>query len=135
MPGKFVTVRSYSTPYEANLVKSGLDAFGIDSILIDDYTINANWAWSNLLGGVKVQVEESEIEHAVQLIEAEPSDEQDEKDAWAETGIVCPTCNSSDTRYFLDKRGSFLTWLVFGFPVLPSVSKRACTNCGHKWRI
>ena len=135
MPGKLVTLGSYSTAYEANLVKSGLDAFGIDAILIDDHTINANWAWSNVLGGVKVQVEESEIEYALQLIEAEPIDEQDEKDAWTETVIVCPTCGSPSTRYFLDKRGSFLTWLVFGFPALPSVSKRACTNCGHKWRI
>ena len=135
MPGELVTVGSYSTSYEANLVKSGLDAFGIDAILIDEHTINANWVWSNLLGGVKVQVAESEIGDALQLIQAEPMDEQDEKDVWVDTGIICPACSSSNTRYFLDKRGSFLTWLVLGFPVLPSVSKRACTNCGHKWRI
>jgi hypothetical protein len=134
VPGKLVTVGSYSTPYEANLVRAGLDAFGIDAILIDDHTINANWAWSNLLGGIKVQAEESDIEYALQLIEAEPSDEQEER-AWAQTGIVCPTCSSSNTRYFLDKRWSFLSWLVLGFPVLPSVSKRACANCGHEWRI
>jgi DNA-directed RNA polymerase subunit RPC12/RpoP len=135
VPTEFVTVGSYSTSYEANLVKSGLDAFGIHAILIDEHTINANWVWSNLLGGVKVQVSESEIEDARRLIQAEPADEQDEKDAWADTGIACPTCSSSNTRYFLDKRESFLTWLVLGFPALPTVSKRACTNCGHKWRI
>jgi len=135
VPSEFVTVGSYSTSYEANLVKSGLDAFGIDAILIDEHTINANWAWSNLLGGVKVQVSESEIEEALQLIQAEPTDEQDEKDAGEETGVICPTCSSAHTHYFLDNRGSFLTWLVLGFPVLPAVSKRACTNCGHKWRI
>jgi hypothetical protein len=76
-------VGSYSTSYEANLVKSRLGAFGIDAILIDEHTINANWLWSNLLGGVKVQVSESEIEEARQLIHAEPLEEQDEKDAWA----------------------------------------------------
>jgi hypothetical protein len=135
VPSELVTIGSYSTSYEANLVKSGLDAFGIDAVLIDEHTVNANWLWSNLLGGVKVQVSESEIEEARQLIHAEPIDEQDENDALAETGIICPTCSSSNTRYFLDKRGSFLTWLVLGFPVLPAVSKRACTNCGHKWRI
>ena len=125
----------YSTSYEANLVKCRLDAFGIHSILIDEHTINASWIWSNLLGGVKVQVSESEVEEARQLIQVEPSDEQDEKDAWAAPGIACPTCSSSNTRNFLDKRGCFLTWLVLGFPALPPMSKRACTNCGHKWRI
>jgi len=115
-------------------VKSGLGAFGVEAILTDDHTIDANWMWSNLLGGVKVQVSESKAAEARSLIEAEPGNEQDANET--EISItICPICSSSESRYFLDKRGSFLTWLVLGFPVIPSISKRACANCGHKWRI
>ena len=135
MPDELITLGSYSTSYEANLVKSVLAAFGIDAVLADEHAINANWVWSNLLGGVKVRVPESEAEAARDLIYAELNDEQDEEDAGGTAATTCPACQSPKTRYFLDKRGSFLTWLVLGFPIIPAVSKRTCTNCGKKWRI
>jgi hypothetical protein len=135
MPIEWVTIGSYSTSYEANLVKSGLEAFGIDVNLVNEHAINANWVWSNLIGGVQVQVSEAETAAARELILAEPDTQQDEQDAWGETVGPCPKCGNSRTRYYLDKRGSFLTWLVVGFPVIPASSKRTCEDCGHKWKM
>ena len=53
MPEQLVTIGTYSTSYEANLVKSELEAFDVDAFLADDNTVNMNWLWSNALGESK----------------------------------------------------------------------------------
>jgi hypothetical protein len=133
VPDRLITIRSYSTPYEASLAKAELESFDIDATLADVDTISLNWLWSNALGGVKVQVPESEVEDALGILAAQPSDES--TDGQDELGAVtCPSCGSSNTHYFLDRRGTFLTWLVLGLPVIPVVSKQACADCGGKWK-
>ena len=90
MPEQLVTVGTYSTPYEANLVKSELEAFDIDAVLADDNAININWLWSNALGGVKVRVPESEMAEAHRVMDLESGDATDSP----ESAIVCPACGS-----------------------------------------
>lgn len=51
-----VTVASYWLPYEAHLARSKLEAEGIPAALADEHTIEAQWLFSNALGGVKVMV-------------------------------------------------------------------------------
>jgi hypothetical protein len=132
MPDQLVTIGSYSTPYEASLVRGELEAFNIDATLADENTVSINWLWSNALGGVKVQVPESEVAEALGVLRTGESDEPDGQDMPQAT--LCPVCGSADTHYYLDKRGSFLTWLVLGIPVMPAISKRECAGCGHKWK-
>ena len=68
MPDQLVTIGSYSTAYEASLVRAELEAFDIDATLADENAIGVNWLWSNALGGVKVQVPESEVEAALGIL-------------------------------------------------------------------
>jgi len=124
-----VRVGSYSTLYEANLVKSELESFGIEGQLRDVGAIGANWLWSNALGGIKVQVPESQADEARLILEAEPEGEID-----APAAEVCPGCGGGHTHYYLDKRGSFLTWLILGVPVVPAFSRMVCADCGRKWK-
>ena len=126
MPEEFVRIGSYSTVYEANLAKSQLEAFGIEGQLRDAGAIGANWLWSNALGGIKVQVPESQAGEARLILIAEPDAEID--------ATACPNCGGVRTEYYLDKRGSFLTWLVLGVPVIPAFSRMVCTDCGRKWK-
>ena len=74
MPEQLVTVGTYSTLYEASLVKGELEAFDIDAVLADDNVVNINWLWSNLLGGVKVLVPASEVEEAHRIMKLEADD-------------------------------------------------------------
>jgi len=129
MGDELVTIGSYSTVFEANLVKSQLEAFGIEAFLRDAFTVNNNWMWSNCVGGVGVQVPLSRADEARKILESEPGEEGPK-----ETAVVCPSCGSSDTHFFLDKRGSFLSWLLLGLPILPARSKRECAACGHRWK-
>lgn len=68
MTEKLVTICSYSTPHEANLVKSQLESAGIPVFIADEYTIGINWLYANALGGVKVQVPESLVSAAQELL-------------------------------------------------------------------
>ena len=130
MPEQLVTVGTYSTPYEANLVKAELEAFDVDAVLADDNTVGMNWLWSNMLGGVKVRVPESEIDEARRVLGLESGEAPES----AESAGICPVCGSAKSQAFVDKRGSFLTWLVIGVPVFPALSRRVCDECGARFK-
>jgi hypothetical protein len=125
MPDGLITIGRYSTPYEASLVRSKLESAGIEAFVEDDYTINANWMWSNALGGVKVLVPTSQADEARGILEADQPESPP-----ADEG-VCPVCGSADVQRFVEKRGAFLTWLLLGLPLWPVETKVACRNCGR----
>jgi hypothetical protein len=130
MTENLVTIGRYSTPYEANMVKSQLESAGIPAFVADEYTVGMNWLYSNALGGVKVRVPKSLAFEAQKFLtsETEPSEtcESDAKN--------CPVCKSKNTEAFLDKRSSFLTLMLLGMPLLLPTEKKRCNDCGHRWR-
>jgi hypothetical protein len=128
VPERLVTIGTYSTAYEANLVKSELEAFEVDAVLADDNAIRLNWLWSNALGGVKVCVAESAMEGARRILQLEAGDGAGSP----EPASVCPACGSPSSHCFLDKRGTFLSWLILGVPVIPVLARRVCDVCGRK---
>ncbi len=130
MTEKLITVAVYSTPYEANMVKSKLEANGIPAFVADEYTIGMNWLYSNALGGVKVQVPESLVPEALEVLRAEPVVEELRK---IDEAKACPKCGSRNTEDYLDKRGSFLTWVLSGFPLFLPKEKKKCNACGNVW--
>jgi hypothetical protein len=131
MPEQLVTVGAYSTVFEANLVKSELEAFDVSAVLADDNAITMNWRWSNAFGGVKVRVPESEVGEAHRVLALENSEDDP---GLAEEVTICPVCGSDKSRAFVDKRGSFLTWLLLGVPVIPAFSKKVCGHCGARFK-
>jgi hypothetical protein len=130
MTENLVTIGRYSTPYEANMVKSQLESAGIPAFIADEYTVGMNWLYSNALGGVKVQVPESLASEAQQIIApvTEPS-ATGESDAEG-----CPKCGSKHTEDFLDKRSTFLTWALLGLPLLLPTENKRCNDCSYHWR-
>lgn len=135
MLGDLITIARCASVHEAYLAKSELAAFGIDAFLTDAHTISANWLWSNALGGVKIQVLESQVQEAMDVLESAANREPPAEEVPTDSGEICPTCSSANTRFFLNKRGSFLTWLVLGFPVIPSFTKHVCLDCGARFKI
>jgi hypothetical protein len=134
LPDGFVTIGSYSTAFEADIVRAGLEAFEIHASLVDAEIIRLNWLWSNVLGGVKVQVPEAEAAEAHRILELELGYEEDSQASDQVVVDSCPRCGSLHTDYYLDKRVAFLTWLVFNIPLFPALSRRSCGQCGWKWR-
>jgi hypothetical protein len=54
---------------EALLAKGSLDSAGIECWLIDDNMVRLDWFYSNLLGGIKLQVTQEDAEAANELLE------------------------------------------------------------------
>jgi len=131
MTDSLVVIGSYTTPCEANLVKSQLESAGIPAFVADEYTIGMNWMYSNALGGVKVQVPESLALEAQALL-ASGSDTRAAHDSDSAT---CPQCGSRNTGDFTNKTNiilSILICILFWIPLLSQTKK--CRDCGHRWR-
>ena len=130
MPDELVTIGAYSTPQEACLVKSVLEAFGVDAVLADDNYIRLNWLYSNLLGGVKVRAPGSMAEEAHAILDAAP-------EAYVaippDEIVVCPACGGANTRPYLDRRAACLTWLLIGIPLVFPRLRNVCNDCGRRW--
>ncbi|MDE2755718.1 MAG: DUF2007 domain-containing protein [Acidobacteriota bacterium] len=70
-----ITIASFDHTLDANLAKTRLEAEGIDCILTDEHITSMNWFWVPAIGGVRLQVRESDAERAVEILEGESDDE------------------------------------------------------------
>ncbi|MFY9803350.1 MAG: hypothetical protein WA211_07845 [Candidatus Acidiferrales bacterium] len=78
---KIVTLRQFLTLQEALLAKSVLDSAGIQNYLIDENLVRLDWFLSIALGGIKIQVRETDAAAAAQLLDNEFPEPSDERDA------------------------------------------------------
>ena len=65
---EFVTVASYWQPAEARMAQSRLEAEGIHAYLANEQTIAMDWLLANALGGIKLQVAESDLDRAQEVL-------------------------------------------------------------------
>jgi tetratricopeptide (TPR) repeat protein len=128
-----VTVAEFSQAPEAYVPKGLLEAEGIWAFIADEYTVTANWLYSRVLKGVKLQVRESDLEAARRILGLEEAVPEEEAKVPEEER--CPRCGSTNIQYrWFSSRWVFLSWLLLGFP-LPFLKRRwVCNHCGHEWR-
>src|SRR5688572_15021236 len=108
MSEPFVTVATFSHSIEAHVARIKLESEGIFCVLADENAVNANWLYSNLLGGVKLRVRTSDVARAKELLDL-PS---------AFDGEQCPKCQSKGIfGRVIKKPFSFLSWIIFNFPL------------------
>lgn len=69
------TIATCSQPQEATLIQLRLEAVGITAYLRDETVIQLQPFYSNLLGGVKVEVADSDYEAAIEFLKADSGDE------------------------------------------------------------
>ena len=75
-----VTIARFTNPTEAHLLRMRLEAGGIEAFLQDENTIQMDWAISNAIGGVRLQVAEEELEAARELLKQDQGAEEGEPD-------------------------------------------------------
>lgn len=61
---------AFVKPEEAHLLRAHLEGHGIAAYVRDDHTVTADWAISNAIGGVKVEVEDEDLAEAQALLAA-----------------------------------------------------------------
>jgi hypothetical protein len=75
MPEQLVTVGSYGSTFEANLVKGKLEAFDVDAVLADENMVQLNSLLTNMVGGVKVRVPQSKVAEARRILGSDTEQE------------------------------------------------------------
>lgn len=154
---RWAIVARYTTVSEAEVAASSLDAAGIDSDLVDEHLVRADWMLSQALGGVKLVVRAADLEAARQLLAApiygEPQGvplPEPFSDANAAT-LRCPVCAGQPVpiprvRIFVLSAAVFLgVGVVVGEPALALTAFIAvaaavlllpstrCVSCGLRW--
>jgi hypothetical protein len=126
-----ITLAIFTTPEEAHLLRSRLESAGIPSFLHSEYSIQNMWLHSNLLGGVRVQIAEEDLEAAREFLTADqlnpPTDSID---------VPCPACGSTHTAPDLGpRRRSLLLLILFNLPWPFSRRRWKCADCQHVFKL
>ena len=116
---KILAIFEFST--EAHIIKSKLDSEGLNTMLMDEKTIDSDPLISNAIGGVKLLVHNNDFEKAT-IIYNEIRVYQKDKDG---KDIFCPNCNSTRILIAPIQRKNIFYML---FPFFEK-TKNICNNC------
>lgn len=131
---QFVTVRRYRDLSEAIVARSLLESAGISVYLRDENLIRLDWPMSNVIGGIRLQVDASDDLSASEFL-AQPIPDTIPFDGSAEYSQPrCPRCQSTDITFEGSSRKAALAGLYIASLPLPLGSKMwLCGNCRFRW--
>lgn len=145
MMEQFVTVYTFNYPHEAYVIKGRLESEGIEVFLKDENTVQAYNFLSNAVGGVKLQVRESDVMEAMKIIN-ETADQNISVEEVFENGdqeqfqpankniILCPNCNSENVSETIRPNWVFaISIFLLGFPLIFIRRRYHCFNCGQEF--
>ncbi len=113
---------------EADTLCAQLEANGIKTFVPDQGTVTANPMYANAIGGIRIQVDESDLASAREML-------KDRLPAAAKGMFECPACGSDSVQYEkVSKRFAFLALLLIGILLLWFKRLCTCQECGHKWK-
>ena len=124
-----ITIATFTTPEEAHLLRSRLESAGIPAFLQGEYAVQNSWLYSNLMGGVRVQISELDLDYAREFLGADTAEPLPEA-----VLLMCPACGSTRTEpNLLPGRLSMVSMVLFHLP-LPFLRHRwKCAACGHRF--
>lgn len=131
---KLVTVRRYRDLSEAIVARSVIEGAGIVCFLQNENMVRLDWQISNFIGGIRLQVAESEAAIAEEILAAPipASIEMDGEPDYIQPR--CPRCDSLDISFEGAGRGAALTALyLFSLPAPMGEKRWMCSHCGLLW--
>src|SRR5437899_7263700 len=100
MTEELVTLWRYRDLPEALMAKSKLDSEALSCFLADENIVRLNWFWSNVVGGVRLQVAGDDVQTAIELLSEEiPPSFSAEELGEEYRQPECPTCHSRDVTF------------------------------------
>jgi hypothetical protein len=132
---RLVTVRRYRDLAEAYLGRSLLESAGIPAWIADENLVRMDWFYSNLVGGMRLQVAEGEEAAAREILEEGAPGTITYGEAEVYVQPTCPKCGSAEiTLGSGTERGRSLVALyVLAIPVPPREATWLCEACGARW--
>jgi hypothetical protein len=132
---ELVTVRRYRDLSEALVARSLLESAGISAWIRDENVARMEWQYSNMLGGIRLQVEASDAEGAAEVLDQPIPDAIpfDSKEGFVQPR--CPLCGSIDISFEGSDRGAALASLMLLSVPLPLGGESwTCAACGARWQ-
>jgi hypothetical protein len=130
-----VTVRRYRDLAEAYAGRSLLESAGIAAWIADEHLVRMDWFYSNMVGGMRLQVDERDEVAARQILEEGAPDTiaYGEEEVFVQP--TCPKCGSAEiTLGSGTERGRALVALyLLAIPLPPRESAWHCETCGAQW--
>jgi hypothetical protein len=130
-----VTVRQYRDLSEALVGRSVLESAGIQAWIADENLVRMDWFYSNLVGGMRLQVDESNEAAAREILEqgAPETIEYGEKETYIQP--TCPKCGSPEITLGSGTDGgrSLVALAMLAVPVPPRKAVWHCEACGAQW--
>ena len=71
MLDNFVTIKTFTYASEAFVLRGRLESEGIECFVQDELTAQVNPFYSNAIGGIKLQVRESDLQKAIEILKEE----------------------------------------------------------------
>ena len=122
------TLTTVTYIHEADLLCMKLGACGIGTFVPDQSTAVAQPLYGNAIGGIRVQVDEADLERAREVLADDAPHE-------SRGMFECPECRSDSVEYErVSRRFAFLSLLLLGIPLLWVKKECRCTSCGHRWK-
>jgi hypothetical protein len=131
---KLVTLRRYRDLSEAIVARGMLESAGITVYLQDENLVRLDWQVSNFIGGIRLQVEESDATAGMELLD-QPVPESIPFAGWGEfEQPTCPRCGSVEITFEGASRGAAVAglWMV-GLPLPQGTETWRCESCGARW--
>lgn len=134
---KWVTVLTFTYPHEAHLAQSILEAEKIPVFIKDELTTQVNNFYSNAIGGVKLQIPDSEFDKAYILLKEGGFIEQKAKIEIVKQSRVlnkniCPFCKSKQ----ISKKKDLSVLEIFVSKFLPVFKPTyVCADCKKEWKF
>jgi len=136
---EFVTIQTFRDPSVAMMAKSVLESADIPCFLKDENTVRIQWVWSNLIGGIRLQVNPADVEAAEQLLSQEVFPTIELEDGKVYEQPRCIYCTSLDISFEArnEKAGLApflgLGSIIVGVPIAFLKNRWTCHTCGREW--
>jgi rubredoxin len=141
---ELVTISKFLNLGEAKLAQGKLVSAGISAFVCDENMHALNWHIGMALGGIRLQVPDSQVVRALEVLDDfEPdstgvSQDNDDDGEEMEEVACCPECESLEIREVTsaNPRQIALWSSAIPFPEpAPEASRRwKCLVCGYNWR-
>jgi hypothetical protein len=127
-----VTIRKFRDLPEALLAKGSLESAGIDAVLTDDNVVRLDWFWSNLMGGIKLNVDSENAEVASSILDQPIPEDFDVAGIGEYEQPHCPKCQSLDVNFQELDPAAYVS-LAIGVPMPFHRKAWRCHSCRAQW--
>jgi DNA-directed RNA polymerase subunit RPC12/RpoP len=150
---KFITVLTATYGYEIAVIRGRLESEDITCFVKDEMTVQVNPFYSNAIGGVKLQVRESDLNRATEILKETgyikdndmqssnefscltDNSEEEQQLSHDKEKILCPNCGSDEVVQSKKAGWLFLvTSLLFVFPTPFFQNKYYCFDCKQEFK-